>query len=313
MTIKLSLICPVYKVAEFIPELMQSLLAGVNSEQVEIIFVDDCCPEHSIEVCERFLTTHRPEIKFHALIIKQRINQGQAAARNVALKIAKGDYIGFIDSDDVIAPHYWQTLAKYVDKADNDIIEFSFEEFTDLLPSVTDNKPITELPSSNLNPFYTGFFVWTRLYKKTILGDLTFPEGMIYEDIFYNIHAFAKAKSCVQLSSCLVYYRKRAGSTTSGRTSSYSNLLLNMVHSIESSIESFKRKDTLVFQVARYSLLVCLKGFTIKERRDRKYFFSQCKKINSSFSPLFYKFNRSLIGTIKFKLSQLVCLIGAFS
>ena len=320
MTIQVSLICPIYKVAQYIPELMSSLLAGVNTEQVEIIFVDDCCPEQSIIICEQFIAEHLEAIKFKFEIIKQPINQGQAAARNVALKVAKGKYIGFIDSDDAISPEYWNTLSGYVNNQQYDIIEFNFEEFTDTLPSALANENndsndpnVVELPSSQLNPFHYGFFVWTRLYKKAMLDDLCFPEGVIYEDIFYNVHAFAKAQSTIRLSPSLVYYRKRDGSTTSGRTSSYSNLLLNLVNSATSTINLFEAKKEVISQVVRYSTLVSLKGFTIKERQDRRLFFKQCKKINLSFNPSLSKYNCSLMTKLKFKFSRFVCLIGVFS
>tara|TARA_R110001583_G_scaffold83923_1_gene221197 strand:+ start:14268 stop:15206 length:939 start_codon:yes stop_codon:yes gene_type:complete len=311
MAIQLSLICPVYKVAEYIPALMNSLLAGVNNDQVEVIFIDDGCPQQSIAACEQFITEHKEAIKFHINIIKQPQNQGQAAARNVALKVATGNYIGFIDSDDAISPFYWETLATYVNKAEHDIIEFAFEEFTETLPKVS-HVDITELPSSKLNPFHYGFFVWTRLYKKIVVEQLYFPEATIYEDIFYNVHAFSKAKSTLRLSSCLVYYRKRAGSTTSGRTSSYSNLLLNLVNATSSTISRFDAKEEVMNQVVRYSLLVSLKGFTIKDRQDRRLFFKQCKDINAAFSSLLNKLNRSFSTKLKFKFSQFVCLIGVF-
>lgn len=331
MNIQVSLICPVYKVAQYIPELMSSLLAGVNTEQVEIIFVDDCCPEQSINICEQFIAENLQAIKFKFEIIKQPINQGQAAARNVALKVAKGKYIGFIDSDDAISPEYWNTLSGYVNNEQYDIIEFDFEEFTDTLPNALANENsdssntssnnnnhnnvlnVVELPSSQLNPFHHGFFVWTRLYKKAMLDDLCFPEGVIYEDIFYNVHAFAKSQSTVRLSPSLVYYRKRDGSTTSGRSSSYSNLLLNLVNSTKSTINLFEAKKEVISQVVRYSILVSLKGYTIKERQDRRLFFKQCKKINLSFNPSLSKYNCSLMTKLKFKFSRFVCLIGVFS
>lgn len=312
MAIQVSLICPIYKVAKYIPDLMNSLFSGVNTDQVEIIFIDDCCPEQSIIICEQFIAEHLKEIKFKFVIIKQPINQGQAAARNAALKIAKGSYIGFIDSDDAISPHYWETLSTYVNRAKYDIIEFGFEEFTNTLPHVS-KVDSTELPSSNLNPFFHGFFVWTRLYKKAVVEKLCFPEGLIYEDIYYNIHAFSKAQSTMRLSSSLVYYRKRPGSTTSHRTSSYSNLLLNLVNSTTSTIEHFEAKNKIINQVVRYSLLVSLKGYTIQERQDRRLFFKQCKQINLSFNPSLNKFNRSLVTKLKFKFSQFICLIGVLS
>jgi len=219
MIIQLTLICPVYKVAEFIPDLMSSLLAGVNSSSVEVIFVDDCCPDNSIAVCEEFLNEHQHEIKFSASILNLDVNQGLSGARNEGLKIAKGEYIGFIDSDDAIAASYWKTLSPFINTSSFDIIEFGFEEFTSSLPDDPEQLIVNELFSSNLNPFSTGFFVWIRLYKKSVMDGLIFPKGMVFEDMYYTVHAFAKAKNSVRLNSRLVYYRKREQSITATRTS----------------------------------------------------------------------------------------------
>ena len=314
MAIKLTLICPVYKVSQYIPELMQSLLNGVNNKQVEIIFVDDRCPEHSIDICEAFLKEHQKDIQFNTKIIKLAENQGQASARNKALKNASGVYIGFIDSDDAISPSYWNILEPYINNANSDIIEFDFKEFSDHLPCLNSSQvtAVNQLESSNLNPFFTGFFVWTRLYKKDIVNNLFFPEGKIYEDIFYNIHAFANSKSTFRIDACLIYYRKRDNSTTTSRDASYSNLLLNMVDSVKSTLDAFENKNILVFQLARYSLLVSLKGFTIKDRSERNIFFTKCKSINMSLKPIFYEYNSSLLASLKFRFSQFICSIGRF-
>ncbi|MDC9500779.1 glycosyltransferase family 2 protein [Pseudoalteromonas sp. Angola-18] len=309
MAIKITLICPVYKVAEFIPELMDSLVAGVNTENVEVIFVDDCCPENSINLCEDFLAKNKSIIKFSTTIIKQPINKGQAAARNAALIVANGTYIGFIDSDDAIAPNYWEALSTHVGSAANDIIEFDFKEFTTLLPTPDWGKyRDVELVKTDL--FKSGFFVWTRLYKKNILDKCRFPEGVIYEDIYFNIQAFSHASSIVKIPKTLVFYRKRLGSTTSKRTSSYSNLLLNMVNSVKESIDKFDDKKTVVAQVARYSLLVSLKGYSIEDKKDRKLFFKQCRNINSIFKSIFKEYNKSIVAKLKFNLSNIICING---
>ncbi|KAA8601447.1 hypothetical protein F0Z19_1174 [Vibrio cyclitrophicus] len=312
MAIKLTLICPVYKVAEFIPELMDSLVAGVNTENVEVIFVDDCCPENSINLCEDFLAKNKSTIKFSTTIIKQPTNKGQAAARNAALLVAKGEYIGFIDSDDAIAPNYWQVLSPYIEQANKDIIEFTFEEFTTRIPRQNSNE-VKELESSVLNPFFSGFFVWTRLYKKNVLAEVSFPEGMIYEDVFFNVHAFSHSTFTVKLSTSLVYYRKRAGSTTSIRTSTYSQLLVNLVNAVISTISAFSDKDVVVRQVAQFSFLTVLKGIKIKDKSDRRLFFKKCQQILITFNPLFIQYNSSFTASIKFKIAKSLCVLGKYA
>ncbi|WP_158768367.1 glycosyltransferase family 2 protein [Paraglaciecola sp. L1A13] len=306
MPILVSLICPVYKVAQYIPELMQSLFEGINTDKVEIIFVDDCCPENSITLVEQFIAEHKQALKFNPSIIKQPINQGQAAARNKALAVAQGQYIGFIDSDDAIAPHYWKTLEPYVERAKNDIIEFGFTEFTTVLPDVNDTV-ISELPSSNLNPFHTGFFVWTRLYNRDTLNDLRFPKGMIYEDIWFNIHAFSKAQTSVRISSTLVYYRKRAGSTTALRTSKYSDLLVNLITAIQQTIDNTHQKRELVSQLQKRTFLLMLKGLKISDKADRKIYYQLCYPKMIEVNKLVKQHGSNIIGKINYSLSCLIC------
>jgi hypothetical protein len=308
MSIALSLICPVYKVAEFIPDLMSSLLAGVNNSNVEIIFVDDCCPDNSIGVCEQFLNDHKGNILFKAVILKQAINQGQAVARNAALKIAKGEYIGFIDSDDAIAPHYWLTVAKYIDKADNDIIEFGFKEFTTVIPSVDDKNAI-ELSSSNLNPFYTGFFVWTRLYSNSLLATLSFPAGMIYEDLYFNIHAFAKAKTSIRLSNTLVFYRKRVGSTTATRTAQYSQLLINLITGIQQTIADSVHQQQLISLLQHQTLISILKGLKITSKIERQQYYKLCWPKLTEVNVLAINYGATFKSKSSYSLAKLICYI----
>jgi glycosyltransferase involved in cell wall biosynthesis len=308
MSIALSLICPVYKVAEFIPDLMNSLLAGVNSSSVEVIFVDDCCPDNSITICEKFLNAHSDDILFKAVVLKQAINQGQAVARNAALKIAKGVYIGFVDSDDVIAPHYWHTLAKYVTQADNDIIEFSFEEFTTVIPSADDTNA-TELSSSNLNPFNTGFFVWTRLYNKAVIATLSFPKGMIYEDIYFNIHAFAKAKKSIRLSNTLVFYRKREGSTTATRTAQYSQLLINLITGIQQTIADSLHQQQLISLLQHHTLISMLKGLKITSKMERQQYYQLCWPKLSEVNNLALFYGATFKSKSSYLLAKLICYI----
>jgi hypothetical protein len=275
---------------------------------VEIIFVDDCCPDNSIGVCEQFLNDHKGNILFKAVILKQAINQGQAVARNAALKIAKGEYIGFIDSDDAIAPHYWLTVAKYIDKADNDIIEFGFKEFTTVIPSVDDKNAI-ELSSSNLNPFYTGFFVWTRLYSNSLLATLSFPAGMIYEDLYFNIHAFAKAKTSIRLSNTLVFYRKRVGSTTATRTAQYSQLLINLITGIQQTIADSVHQQQLISLLQHQTLISILKGLKITSKIERQQYYKLCWPKLTEVNVLAINYGATFKSKSSYSLAKLICYI----
>jgi glycosyltransferase involved in cell wall biosynthesis len=223
------------------------------------------------------------------------------------LKIARGEYIGFIDSDDAIAASYWKTLSPFINTSNFDIIEFSFKEFTSFLPDDTEPPVINKLLSSNLNPFNTGFFVWIRLYKKSVMGGLIFPKGMVFEDMFYTVHAFAKAKSSVRLNSCLVYYRKREQSITATRTSQYSHLLINLVTAVQQIIESAPNQKAIVCLLQQRTLINILKGLKITNKMERKKYFQLCWPKLSEVKQLSNNYSSSLKSKISYSLACLIC------
>lgn len=97
-----SILIPIYKVEKHIEQCVLSILHQTINEDVEIIFVNDCTPDNSIEVLNDTLKNNPPKSNFHIEIIEHDKNRGQSAARNTALNHAKGTYIIFIDSDDYI-------------------------------------------------------------------------------------------------------------------------------------------------------------------------------------------------------------------
>jgi glycosyltransferase involved in cell wall biosynthesis len=275
MSVKLSIICPMYKVVEFLPELIDSLIAGANNKEVELIFVDDACPENSAEVCKRYLNTKSSDINFSYQVLILDQNIGQAGARNYALSRVEGDYIGFLDSDDLISKKYWQVLSSQIKTCDQDIIEFGFQEFSGVLPK-EEHAKIKSISSSELNPFRTGFFVWTRVFKRALLEGLLFPEGMIFEDIYFTVLAFSKAKEIEFIPECLVFYRKRDGSTTSIRSSSYSQLLENLVKAVHQVISKSSVSNEMMLALSKRCLLVIFKGAKISDIGDRVRFYRNC-------------------------------------
>ncbi len=307
MPIKLSLICPIYKVAEYLPQLMQSLLEGVNSESVEIIFVDDCCPENSILICEEFIEIHKHDIKFQSNIIKLSENKGLSGARNVALDVATGSYIGFIDSDDAIASTYYKTLEHYIELASHDIIEFGYSEFSNKLPVLDEAEEVHELASTNLNPFHTGFFVWTRLFKRELVSNLRFPDGMLYEDVYFNMHTFANAKHIVRINARLLYYRQREGAITALRDSGYSHLLINFIHSIEQTIQKYPDQKEICSLLLDRILLLSLKGLKINDKADRKEYYKLCYPELARATILASNYDANLKAKISLFLSRIIC------
>ena len=110
----ISVIVPVYKVEQYLPKCVESILAQTYTN-LEILLVDDGSPDNCGAICEEYARKD-PRIK---VIHKE--NGGLSSARNAALDIARGEYIGFVDSDDWIQPEMYETLLSGIKKNDADM------------------------------------------------------------------------------------------------------------------------------------------------------------------------------------------------
>ncbi len=107
---KLSVIIPVYKKQEQLPETLKSLAAQTVFDDIELILVDDGSPDGCGRICDEFAKQHKNTVVIH------KENGGVSTARNAGLEAATGEYIGFIDADDTVAPDYFEKLLNAIEK-----------------------------------------------------------------------------------------------------------------------------------------------------------------------------------------------------
>lgn len=115
--IKVSVIVPVYNVEEYVAECIESIL-NQSLKEIEIIIVDDCSTDNSYHICRKYETDNPDKIR----LFRHEKNLGLPSARNTGLKHAKGDYIGFVDSDDFIGPDRFKDLFETAMNHDSDIV-----------------------------------------------------------------------------------------------------------------------------------------------------------------------------------------------
>jgi len=107
----LSIITPVYNTAEYLSVCIESCLAqGMNQDDYEIIFIDDGSVDGSAEILDEYIS------KYTNLLVVHKVNGGVSAARNIALDLAQGEYIWFIDSDDFIEKNVLPELRTLAEK-----------------------------------------------------------------------------------------------------------------------------------------------------------------------------------------------------
>ena len=148
---KLSIIIPYYETYELTRKLLINLLAQVNNGYTEIILIDDGCNEMGFDEYLEFMSNMGFTTSFVKIIHKP--NGGVSSARNIGLDIARGKYIAFIDSDDMVMPNYIDTLLELIDTRDEEIICFNWLDIN--------TNTIIRKPN---NPA-----VWKSIYKREIL------------------------------------------------------------------------------------------------------------------------------------------------
>ncbi len=216
---KLSIIVPVYNSEKYLDKCIESIL---NQDMInfELILINDGSTDNSENICKRYA-----EIDNRILIINK-INGGQSSARNLGLNIARGKYIGFVDSDDWINKGMFSTLINILEKENSDIaICNSMWIYNDRNEIKRVNDKLLIMDNFNgMKELITGekFIdtVWDKIYKKDLWDEIRFPEGKIYEDTDTIYKVFSKAKKSIFINEVLYYYIQRDGSTVNKKVNS---------------------------------------------------------------------------------------------
>ncbi len=208
---KVSILVPVYNVEKYIERCARSLFEQTYAD-IEYLFVDDCSPDHSIEVLKRVIREY-PNREKNVRIIKHEVNRGLAAARNTAVDNCKTDFLFHIDSDDFLELDAIEILVKQRKKGDFDIVTGNANV---LYPDKT--KKLREKESTNkqeiildyIRPHYSHV-IWGRLIRKSLYTDnnIFAAEGYnIGEDhqvtprLFYYANSFSSIDDCIYNYDC---------------------------------------------------------------------------------------------------------------
>lgn len=210
---KISIIIPVYNVEKYIKRCLESILAQTFKDY-EVILVDDGSTDKSSEICNEYA------LKDSRIKVIHQKNSGASAARNAGLKIAGGEYIGFIDSDDYIAKDMYETLYKLITKYNTDIaicgLLHEYKNYTvDPYPHEEESK-ISGLEALKIALIGKKFSVnvYNKIYKKDLFKDIQFPKLKFAEDGYVLTRILYKAKSVAYNTSPKYFWQHHKGSVT---------------------------------------------------------------------------------------------------
>lgn len=249
----ISIIVPIYKVEKFLPKCIESLL-NQTYRDIQIILVDDGSPDNSGEICDRY------SAKDSRIKVIHQANRGVSAARNAGLDIAEGDYIGFCDPDDFVAPEMYKKMIEAMEREKVDLVVCGYDYYDEQYRKdgsrhyhVKDNETLTkeEIYSrlSDMPPTIRHGVV-NKLFRKTLLTDIKFEESLhSAEDGNFVLDYLRFVKSAIFIHEPLYLNLVRSGSATHGG--------LN----ISSLRDSFKVHDRMYRETT--SLFPRLKGHAL--------------------------------------------------
>ena len=212
---KISIIVPVYNTENQIRYCLDSIL-NQTYKNLEIIVVDDGTKDNAGIIAEEYSK------KDDRIIVIHQENQGLSAARNTGLNAATGDYISFVDSDDVLKKDFYEYMIDVLKKEDYpEIVQASFlrideDNIENVENILEENEPEEEIKTmSNIEALeklygadqleYVKFVVvWNKIYKKELYSSLRFPKGRNHEDEYTTYKAIYAAKR-IAYSNRLVY------------------------------------------------------------------------------------------------------------
>ena len=212
---ELSIIVPVYKVEQYLPKCIDSILAQTFSD-FELILIDDGSPDRCGRICDEYAA------KDSRITVIHQENKGASAARNAGLDLARGEYIGFVDSDDWIEPEMYETMLGKAKEADLDLVICGLNNFSEsgehvrsiLLGSGAYSK--NELLKSVFRtPNELGGGCVNKVFRHAAIQSARFREGVpIAEDWLYLFACYTFCSSAYKLSAPLYNIVERQNSAT---------------------------------------------------------------------------------------------------
>lgn len=248
-----SIIIPVYNVENYIEVTLRSLLNQTYNDY-ELILVDDGSSDNSMSVAENVLKDN----SFSNYIMLREENSGQGEARNYGMSVARGEWLFFMDSDDIL-PSY--ALAKLIETAEKKNADMTFCDFKFSTGDLIE-EDISKCCANTYNSQNIQFDFLTRKKKIIVPGtvyrtkwlkenDLKFPKLRFSEDVYFLWEALGKVDKVVEVEACLYTYVIRESSTMNA---SKKYKLIDAYKEYQVLDEGFQKNPNIIQEVKQWML-----------------------------------------------------------
>ena len=206
----ISVIIPVYNVAAYLPMCMDSVLSQ-SYRDLEIIVIDDGSTDESGAICDAYAAKDE-----RVRVIHQQ-NGGAASAKNAGLRVARGYYLAFLDSDDYLEDGAYEFMVKTLETYQADVVQCTYRDvYVNRSKDCTVLKDVAKYEVEEYLKRYT--FDWScglmteKLFKRELFADIFFVEGNAIDDEFFTYRGIMNASKIVYVPHVVYNYRKRESS-----------------------------------------------------------------------------------------------------
>ena len=236
---KLSIIVPVYGVEKYIDKCLNSLVKQ-SLKEIEVIVVNDGTKDNSQKIIDKYVKKYPDKIKSY---IKE--NGGQGSARNYGLEKAKGEYIGYVDSDDFVEKDMYKKLYNKAKENNYDIVVCGNYNVSEDYQNKNIDAFINNYNTDLENIFFGKMAVWNKIYKRDILikNKLEFKEKVWYEDLAFTLKAIMNSNTFAFIDEPLYDYLIREGSTMNNSNVQRNLEILDAFNDILSYIKHNKKEE----------------------------------------------------------------------
>ena len=248
----ISVIVPVYNTKAYLPRCVESICAQTYAN-LEILLIDDGSTDGTDKICDTYVNIDS------RIIVHHKENGGSSSARNLGLEKAKGEYIGFVDSDDYIEPDMYELLWDGIQKYDTAVAQIGRDEVKETgerLPDIC-VPPVKDtligdrdfLKELLLHKGDCSFC--TKLFRREVLSSRQFPVGALNEDFHFLIEILPEIGTIVSLpkQAYHVFYRSNSNSRRTDREQ-MSRVFEDIVRNADMVLGQIDRKDKELYTIA---------------------------------------------------------------
>lgn len=302
----ISVIVPVYNSEKYLSRCIESIISQ-SFVDLEIILINDGSFDKSGDICEKYKDLD------NRIIVIHKENGGVSSARNIGLSIARGEYIGFVDSDDYIEKNMYFYLYNHLINSRSDISMCDY--YVDFYKSNNINKEEVRNSFEIINNIeaikriyddkgWKYEICWNKLFKRELFEKIFFPEGKIHEDALTTYKLLYKAKSiCITTDKLYHYYQSEESITRK----EFNIKRLDLIDAMNEKIQLLKDENLTELQYSAEEILIkTLIEFyyeTFNLKKEKKYLLDKIKKMYNK------SFNRNILNkniSIKEKIAYFI-------